>query len=113
MMKVKTDTRDYLKEVRIKKDPVSEAKVGNRVNVAVNIADAIDMRGLTKLQFAELMGRDENVIADWLEGQTNFDIDTLSEIGFKLGVDFFPLLFEEQLKQKSATKQQEAFVEAF
>ena len=69
-------------------DKHSLAKTRNRMMVAVRIADAIKERQLTQKQFAQMMGRTESEISDWLSGDRNFTIDTLFDIGQVLGIDF-------------------------
>lgn len=58
-------------------DPVKLAKVQNRMTVAAKIADAMKAKNLNQKQFAQLMGRTESEISDWLSGDRNFTIDTL------------------------------------
>ena len=69
-------------------DPVKLAKVQNRIIVAAKIADAMKAKNLNQKQFAQLMGRTESEISDWLSGDRNFTIDTLFDIGQALGVTF-------------------------
>lgn len=69
-------------------DPVKLAKVQNRMTVAAKIADAMKAKNLNQKQFAQLMGRTESEISDWLSGDRNFTIDTLFDIGQALGVTF-------------------------
>ena len=69
-------------------DPVKLAKVQNRMIVAAKIADAMKAKNLNQKQFAQLMGRTESEISDWLSGDRNFTIDTLFDIGQALGVTF-------------------------
>lgn len=69
-------------------DKHSLAKTRNRMMVAARIADAIKERQLTQKQFAQMMGRTESEISDWLSGDRNFTIDTLFDIGQVLGIDF-------------------------
>ena len=69
-------------------DPVKLAKVQNRMILAAKIADAMKAKNLNQKQFAQLMGRTESEISDWLSGDRNFTIDTLFDIGQALGVTF-------------------------
>ena len=69
-------------------DPVKVAKVQNKMIVAAKIADAMKAKNLNQKQFAQLMGRTESEISDWLSGDRNFTIDTLFDIGQALGVTF-------------------------
>ena len=60
---------------------------GNKMLVAANIADLMESKGWTPAQFAEKFPKTEDEILQWLEGQTDFDIDTLTQISLVLGVD--------------------------
>lgn len=59
----------------------------NRMLVANRIADVLTAKGISQKQFAEMIGRSESEISDWLSGDRNFTIDTLSDIKKYLGVD--------------------------
>lgn len=59
----------------------------DRMLVAVRIADTLKARGITQKRFAEMIGRSESEISDWLSGDRNFTIDTLSDIKKHLGLD--------------------------
>lgn len=55
--------------------------------VAVRIADALDAKGISQKRFAKMTGRSESEISEWLSGNRNFTIDTLSDIKACLGLD--------------------------
>lgn len=59
----------------------------DRMLVAVKIADALKAKGITQKKFAEMTGRSESEISEWLSGNRNFTIDTLSDIKKYLGLD--------------------------
>ena len=59
----------------------------DRMLVAVKIADTLNVKGISQKIFAEMTGRSESEISEWLSGNRNFTIDTLSDIGKYLGVD--------------------------
>ena len=59
----------------------------DRMLVAVIIADTLKAKGISQKKFAEMSGRSESEISEWLSGDRNFTIDTLSDIGKYLGVD--------------------------
>jgi transcriptional regulator with XRE-family HTH domain len=67
-------------------DKLSLAKTRNRMLVAAKISDAIRSSGLNQKQFAEKMGKTESEISEWLSGDRNFTIDTLTEIEHALNV---------------------------
>lgn len=59
----------------------------NRMLVATKIADTLCARGISQKRFAEMMDRSESEISEWLSGDRNFTIDTLSDIKESLGID--------------------------
>mgnify|MGYP004558420277 FL=1 len=58
-----------------------------RMLVAVKIADTLKAKGISQKRFAEMTGRSESEISEWLSGDRNFTIDTLSDIKKYLGLD--------------------------
>ena len=65
-------------------------RVRDRMLLAGKIADAMEERKLTRKKFAELMGKSESEISEWLSGNSNFTVDTLSDIRACLGVRLLP-----------------------
>lgn len=59
----------------------------DRMLVAVKIADTLKAKGISQKKFAEMAGRSESEISEWLSGDRNFTIDTLSDIKKYLGLD--------------------------
>ena len=59
----------------------------DRMLVAIRIADSLKVKGITQKKFAEMTGRSESEISEWLSGDRNFTIDTLSDIKKYLGLD--------------------------
>ena len=59
----------------------------DRMLVAVKIADTLKAKGISQKRFAEMTGRSESEISEWLSGDRNFTIDTLSDIKKYLGLD--------------------------
>lgn len=55
--------------------------------VAEQIKEALAERGLSKKQFAELMGKSPSEVSRWLSGQHNFTIAMLQEISDALGIE--------------------------
>lgn len=58
-----------------------------RMLVAVKIADTLKAKGISQKRFAEMTGRSESEISEWLSGDRNFTIDTLSDIKKYLGLN--------------------------
>lgn len=59
----------------------------DRMLVANKIADALKAKGISQKKFAEMTGRSESEVSEWLSGDRNFTIDTLSDIQKYLGID--------------------------
>ena len=70
-------------------DEATLRRMRDRMRIADRIADAIKEKGLTQKEFAAMMERSESEISDWLSGDRNFTLDTLSDIGEKLSVNLF------------------------
>jgi len=62
-------------------------KTRNRMRLAVKIGDAMKSKGLTQKEFARLVGKTESEVSDWLSGDRNFTVDTLTVIEHALGVN--------------------------
>lgn len=63
----------------------------DRMLIAVKIADVLESRGLSQKAFAKMMKKNESEISEWLSGNRNFTVDTLSDIGNCLGVDLLQI----------------------
>ena len=59
----------------------------DRMLVANRIADALKAKGISQKKFSEMTGRSESEISEWLSGDRNFTIDTLSDIKKYVGID--------------------------
>ena len=59
----------------------------DRMLVANRIADALKAKGISQKKCSEITGRSESEISEWLSGDRNFTIDTLSDIKKYLGID--------------------------
>lgn len=70
-------------------DELSLAKTRNRMLIAAKIADAMHNNKMNQKQFALKMGKTESEISEWLSGDRNFTVDTLTEIGHVLGISLF------------------------
>ena len=62
----------------------------DRMLIAVKIADALEAKKLSQKAFAELMNKSESEISEWLSGNRNFTVDTLSDISDCLGIRLLP-----------------------
>ena len=59
----------------------------DRMLVANKIADALKAKGISQKKFSEMTGRSESEVSEWLSGDRNFTIDTLSDIINSLTTD--------------------------
>lgn len=64
----------------------SLARTRNRMLIGTKIYIAIKNKGLTQKQFAAMMGKTESEISDWISGDRNFTIDTMTDIERALGI---------------------------
>jgi ribosome-binding protein aMBF1 (putative translation factor) len=60
--------------------PQIQQQVERRMNLAAQIYDAIQEKGLTNQEFAYLMGKKPSETSRWLSGTHNFTTETLWEI---------------------------------
>jgi transcriptional regulator with XRE-family HTH domain len=67
-------------------DELSLAKTRNRMLVAAKIADAMRGCSMNQKQLALKMGKTESEVSEWLSGDRNFTLDTLTEIEHTLNV---------------------------
>lgn len=67
-------------------DNVEFKKTRNRMMIAAKIAAALKREGLSQKEFAAKMKKTESEISDWLSGNRNFTIDTLTEISISLDI---------------------------
>lgn len=59
----------------------------DRMLVATQIADCLKAKGISQKRFAKMTGKSESEISEWLSGDRNFTIDTLSDIKKYLGLN--------------------------
>lgn len=59
-------------------------KVARRMRTAIQIADAMEKHGISEIQLADMMGRSPSEITEWLSGNQNFTLDTLTELSYCL-----------------------------
>lgn len=62
----------------------------DRMLIAVKIADALEAKKLSQKDFAKLMDKSESEISEWLSGNRNFTVDTLSDISNCLRIHLLP-----------------------
>jgi transcriptional regulator with XRE-family HTH domain len=87
-----------LAEAEKLRSPVETTRTRARMMLAAKIYDAIQQKGISKKQFAEMLGQQPSVITKWLSGTHNFTADTLADIQRVLEISLFN--FDEQPKQE-------------
>ena len=85
--KVKQKAGGYLAELLASHDKAALAKTKNKMLVAAKIDIALRQKGVSQKEFAAMMHKPESEISEWLSGDRNFTIDTLTEISEALSVD--------------------------
>ena len=63
--------------------------------VAVTIADTLEAKGISQKIFAQMTGRSDSEISQWLCGDCDFTVDALSDIKKYLGLDLHNILNAE------------------
>lgn len=76
-----------------KTDKGSLERTRNRMLLARKIGIGIKERGLSQKQLAAQMGKTESEISDWLSGDRNFTVDTLTDIEQHLGIRLLDTVF--------------------
>lgn len=84
-MKVR-EAKGVLGRMLANMDELSLAKTRNRMLMAAKIADAMRSCGMNQKQLALKMGKTESEVSEWLSGDRNFTLDTLTEIEHTLKV---------------------------
>jgi ribosome-binding protein aMBF1 (putative translation factor) len=79
-------------------DPAQTNRTELRMMLAAKIYEAMQQKGISKRQFAEMLGQQPSVITKWLSGTHNFTADTLADIQRVLEISLFN--FDEQPKQE-------------
>lgn len=75
-----------LGQLLAKIDRTELEKTSNRMLVAAKIGNALQQKKITQKKFAKIMSRSESEISEWLSGDRNFTIDTLTEISVALNI---------------------------
>lgn len=79
MIKKRKSSR-ILTEIISNIDPNSLRRTRDKMCIAARIADALENHHLTQKEFAKMMNKSESEISDWLSGDRNFTVETLSDI---------------------------------
>lgn len=83
---------NLLKNLLQEMQEIEKIRVETKFNLANNIEALLKNKGISKSEFAALMGKSPSEISKWLSGKHNFTIDTLMEIAHALRTDLTELL---------------------
>ena len=78
-----------LGSILAKQDKKKLERTRNRMLLAMKIEIAMREKGFSQKQFAAKMGKTESEISEWLSGDRNFTVDTLSDIEMALDIRLF------------------------
>jgi len=93
---MKTNGRSrVLDRIMSKMSPEGLAKTKNRMLIASKIANAMKRQGVTQKALAQKMGKQESEISEWLSGDRNFTIDTMTEICLALSINLLDTTIEK------------------
>lgn len=76
----------FLAELLSDIDEKEMKRTENRMLLAIKIAEALKQKHISQKEFANMMGKSTTVISEWLSGDRNFTIDTLTDISVALSV---------------------------
>lgn len=65
--------------------PAIQQEVSMEFAISNRIYELMTQRGLTKLQFAQALGKKPSEVAKWLSGQHNFTLRTISMLSTYFG----------------------------
>lgn len=77
---IKRKSKGSLANLLSNMDESSLARTRNRMLLAAKISDAVRKRGLTQKEFAHQMGKSESEVSEWLSGDRNFTVDSMTDI---------------------------------
>lgn len=84
---MKTNTKNISLKDIVNSIPQKDVKrVAKRIKIANLIVQGLNNKGLSKKEFADLMGKTPSTVTRWLSGDHNFETDTLFEIEDALGI---------------------------
>jgi ribosome-binding protein aMBF1 (putative translation factor) len=83
-----------VEEIKRKMDPLASARSKKKLIIAYKIAEALDKKGMKRIELAALFGKEPSEVTRWTSGDYNFTLDTLSDLEEILGVQLLgELLF--------------------
>ncbi len=80
--------------------PEQHTQTYKQMAIAAAIADALDMNGWSKREFATRMNRQPSMVTRWLSGTHNFTIETLLAVEATLGVQLITIAGPKSIRQE-------------
>ncbi len=74
---------------------MKKQQIGTRMQIAVNLDEALKAKGWKRTQLADALGVDRSLITKWLSGSHNFTIDTLVQLSIILEVELAQLASDQ------------------
>ncbi len=97
MNKTKSYTSNILGDILNQTSKKDADRIKYRMLLAAKIDNALKAKGMKKKDLADITGKSQSTITQWLSGTHNFTSDTLFEIGEILNIS---LLNFNDIKQK-------------
>jgi plasmid maintenance system antidote protein VapI len=86
MIKIE-ETMGILEDIFKHPDTKTAKRVDNRILVAMKINAKLKEKTMSVEEFSKLVKRDRATVEDWLSGDRNISLDTLTDIEEILGID--------------------------
>lgn len=83
--------KGFLGDLLDNMDKQTLSRAENRMGIALKIGDALKQNGISQREFADKMHKSYPEVCDWLSGNRNFTIDTLTDISCVLGIDLLDI----------------------
>jgi len=80
---------DIITNLRKKRNPLESQRTRTSMSLAARISNRLKELGMSKIQFAEKIGKKPSAISRWLSGTHNFTSFTLSDIQEILKINLF------------------------
>lgn len=97
MNKARKYSSSRIKRIQKRISDVDKLKSFNQMNLALNLAEYMKVKGFNNTTFAEATKKNISEITRWLSGTHNFTIDTLTEICHAFDVSMEKLFRFEKL----------------
>ena len=78
----------FLAELLSDIDKREMKRTENRMLLAMKISETLKQKHISQKEFANIMGKSASVVSEWLSGDRNFTINTLTDISVALGTSF-------------------------